>query len=172
MKRRELERELAKAGVDGRRLKPIAAAGLCRPQGCRPDRCTRGVQSSLEDRRGVSANERGEKCAPHPALPRSAKARGDGVSATTTAATRWREAWRRIMAAMDADEVHDFLTPDEEMRWLRALACHLLETTKSVRPLTRDEILDRLSIVLAESRGAPLTRKSKRRIRRPRARSA
>jgi hypothetical protein len=72
---------------------------------------------------------------------------------SAVAATRAREAWRRIMAAMNADEVHDFLTPEEEMRWLRSLAHHLLEITKSVRPLTREEILDRLAIVLAESRG-------------------
>ena len=93
---------------------------------------------------------------------RGAQGRGDGVSDTTAAATRAREAWRRIMAAMKADEVHDFLTPDEEMRWLRSLAHHLLQTTQSVRPLTREEILDRLAIVLAESRGEPSTRKGKR----------
>jgi hypothetical protein len=84
------------------------------------------------------------------------------VNDSTAAAIRAREAWRRIMAAMNADEVHDFLTPDEETRWLRSLARHLLETTKSVRPLTREEILDRLSIVLAESRGEPPTRRGKR----------
>jgi len=84
------------------------------------------------------------------------------VNDSTTAATRAREAWRRIMAAMNADEVHDFLTPDEETRWLRSLARHLLETTKSVRPFTREEILDRLAIVLAESRGGPPTRGGKR----------
>ena len=89
-------------------------------------------------------------------------ARAHAVSATTAAATRAREAWRRITAAMNADEVRDFLTPDEEMRWLRSLAHHLLETTKSVRPLTRDEVLDRLAVVLAESRGEPSTRKGKR----------
>jgi hypothetical protein len=44
---------------------------------------------------------------------------------------------------------------------LVALARHLLETMKSVRPLTRDEILDRLAIVLAESRGEPSTRTGK-----------
>jgi len=84
------------------------------------------------------------------------------VSDTTAAATRAREAWRRIVAAMNAHEVHDFLTPDEEMCWLRSLAHYLLETTKSVRPLTREEILDRLAIVLAESRGEPSTPKGKR----------
>ena len=84
------------------------------------------------------------------------------MSDSTAAATRAREAWQRIMAAMSADEVHDFLTPDEEVRWLRSLAHHLLETTKSVRPLTREEILDRLAIVLAESRGEPSTPKRKR----------
>ena len=93
---------------------------------------------------------------------RGAKARGDGVSATTAAATRAREAWRRIAAAMNGDEVHDFLTPDEELRWLHSLADHLLEITQSVRPLTRDEILDRLAVVLAESRGEPSTPKGKR----------
>jgi hypothetical protein len=84
------------------------------------------------------------------------------VGATTAAETRAREAWRRIVAAMNADEVHDFLTPDEEIRWLRSLAHHLLQTTKSVRPLTRDEILDRLAILLAESRGEPSTPKGNR----------
>ena len=83
------------------------------------------------------------------------------MSATTAAATRAREAWRRIVAAMNGDEVHDFLTPNEEMRWLRSLAHHLLQTMKSVRPLTRDEILDRLAVVLAESLGKPSTPKSK-----------
>ncbi len=81
---------------------------------------------------------------------------------SAAAATRAREVWRRIMAPMNADQVHDFLTPDEETRWLRSLARHLLETTKSVRPLTREEILDRLAIVLAESRGEPSVPKGKR----------
>ena len=51
---------------------------------------------------------------------------------------------------------------DEERRWLRSFADHLLGTAKSTRPLTRDEILDQLAIALADSRGEPSTQKGTR----------
>ena len=44
---------------------------------------------------------------------------------------------------------------DEERRWSRLIADHLLETTKSTRPLSREETLDQLVIVLADSRCGP-----------------
>ena len=69
--------------------------------------------------------------------------------------TRARKAWRKIIKSMSADQLQDLLTSDEELAWLRSVARHLLEPTISTRPLTRDEALDRLAAVLAESREPP-----------------
>ena len=56
---------------------------------------------------------------------------------------------------MSTDQVQDLLTSDEELSWLRSVARHLLEPTISTRPLTRNEVLDCLAAVLAESREPP-----------------
>ena|GEM_PF-1885965 len=69
--------------------------------------------------------------------------------------SRARKAWRKIVEPMNTDQVQDLLTSDEELSWLRTVAQHLLEPTVSTRPLTRDEVLDRLAAVLAGSRGEP-----------------
>ena len=69
--------------------------------------------------------------------------------------TKATKAWRKIVEAINTDQVRDLLTSDEELTWLRSVAQHLLEPTISSRPLTRDEVLDRLAAVLAESRGEP-----------------
>jgi hypothetical protein len=69
--------------------------------------------------------------------------------------TRARKAWRKIVEPMNTEQLRDLLTSDEELSWLRSIAQHLLEPTVSTRPLTRDEALDRLAAVLAESREPP-----------------
>ena len=69
--------------------------------------------------------------------------------------SRAMKAWRKIVESMNTDQVRELVTSDEELSWLRCIAQHLLEPTVSTRPLTRDEVLDRLSTVLAESRGEP-----------------
>ena len=69
--------------------------------------------------------------------------------------TRARKAWRKIIESMSSDQMQDLLTSDEELAWLRSVARHLLEPTVSTRPLTRNEALDRLAAVLAESREPP-----------------
>jgi len=74
------------------------------------------------------------------------------VSDRAAGLTRATKAWRKIVESMSADQVQDLLTSDEELTWLRSVARHLLEPTISTRPLTRDEVLDRLAAVLAESR--------------------
>ena len=63
---------------------------------------------------------------------------------------------------MTAHQTQNLLTSDEELSWLRSVARHLLEPTVSTRPLNRDEVLDRLAAVLAESRGEPQTERGKR----------
>jgi hypothetical protein len=77
------------------------------------------------------------------------------VSERAAGLTKARKAWRKIVESMDTDQVRDLLTSDEELTWLRSVAQHLLEPTVSTRPLTRDEVLDRIAAVLAESRGEP-----------------
>jgi hypothetical protein len=77
------------------------------------------------------------------------------VSTRPAGLTKARKAWRKIVESMDTDQVRDLLTSDEELSWLRSVAQHLLEPTVSTRSLTRDEVLDRLAAVLAESRGEP-----------------
>ena len=76
--------------------------------------------------------------------------------------TRARKAWRKIIESMSTDQVQDLLTSDEELSWLRSVARHLLEPTVSTRPLTRDEVRDRLAAVLTESRGKPPAQGGKR----------
>jgi hypothetical protein len=80
------------------------------------------------------------------------------VSDRTLGFTRARTAWRKIVESMNADQLHDLLTSDEAVSWLRTVVPRLLETSKSVPPLTRDEILDHLATVLVESRGEPQRR--------------
>jgi len=77
------------------------------------------------------------------------------VSERAAGLTKARKAWRKIVESMDTDQVRDLLTSDEELTWLRFVAQHLLEPSVSTRPLTRDEVLDRIATVLAESRGEP-----------------
>ena len=77
------------------------------------------------------------------------------MSEGVTGLTRARNAWRKIIESMSTDQVRDLITSDEELSWLRSVAQHLLEPTVSTRPLTRDEALDRLAAVLAESREPP-----------------
>ncbi len=77
------------------------------------------------------------------------------MSGRAAGLTRARKAWRKIVEPMSADQARDLLTSDEELSWLRLVAQHLLEPTVSTRPLTRDEALDRLAAVLAESREPP-----------------
>jgi len=77
------------------------------------------------------------------------------VSDRAAGLTRAAKAWRKIIESMSTDQVQDLLTSDEELSWLRTVAQHLLEPTVSTRPLTRDEVLDRLAAVLADSRGEP-----------------
>ena len=84
------------------------------------------------------------------------------MSDRATGLTKARKAWRKMVESMNADQIQDLLTSDEELSWLRSVAQHLLEPTISSRPLTRDEVLDRLASVLAESRGAPFIPDRKR----------
>jgi len=77
------------------------------------------------------------------------------VSTRAAGLTKASKAWRKIIEPMNSDQLRDLVTSDEELSWLRSVAQHLLEPTVSSRPLTRDEVLNRLAAVLAESRGEP-----------------
>jgi len=77
------------------------------------------------------------------------------VSTRAAGLTKASKAWRKIHEPMNSDQLRDLVTSDEELSWLRSVAQHLLEPTVSSRPLTRDEVLNRLAAVLAESRGEP-----------------
>jgi hypothetical protein len=68
---------------------------------------------------------------------------------------RAREAWRRTLVTMNSDEMDDFLTPDEEHRWLKRVSLDVVRTPISLRACTRQDVLDHLAAVLAESRGHP-----------------
>jgi hypothetical protein len=84
------------------------------------------------------------------------------VSERAASLTKAKKAWRKIVESMNTDQVRDLLTSDEELIWLRSVAQHLLEPIVSTRPLTRDEVLDRVAAVLAESRGDPPTSDGRR----------
>lgn len=66
-----------------------------------------------------------------------------------------REAWRRTLVRMRSEEVDELLTPDEGTRWLELVSRDVVETPLSLRARTREEVLDQLAAVLAESRGDP-----------------
>ncbi len=68
---------------------------------------------------------------------------------------RARAAWRRTLVTMDSEEMDDFLTPDEEVRWLQLVSQDVVETPLSLRARTREDVLAHLAAVLAESRGDP-----------------
>jgi len=69
-----------------------------------------------------------------------------------------RDAWRRTLVTMRSEEMDDFLTPDEEIRWLRLVSRDVVKTPLSLRARTRQDVLDHLAAVLAESRGDPASR--------------
>lgn len=68
---------------------------------------------------------------------------------------RAREAWRRTLVTMRSEEMDDLLTHDEEVRWLQLVSRDLVKTPLSLRARTRQDVLDHLAAVLAESRGDP-----------------
>jgi hypothetical protein len=71
---------------------------------------------------------------------------------------RAREAWRRTLVTMRSEEMDDLLTPDEEVRWLQLVSRDVIKTPLSLRARTRQDVLDHLAVVLAESRGDPASR--------------
>jgi hypothetical protein len=68
---------------------------------------------------------------------------------------RAREAWRRTLVTMDSEEMDSLLTRDEEIRWLERVSRDVVRTPISLRARTRQDVLDHLAAVLAESRGGP-----------------
>ena len=68
---------------------------------------------------------------------------------------RAREAWRRTLVTMRSEEMDDLLTPEEEIRWLELVSRDVINTPLSLRARTRQDVLDHLAAVLAESRGDP-----------------
>jgi hypothetical protein len=68
---------------------------------------------------------------------------------------RAREAWRRTLVTMRSEEMDDLLTPAEEVCWLERVSRDVVSTPLSLRARTRQDVLDHLAAVLAESRGDP-----------------
>jgi hypothetical protein len=68
---------------------------------------------------------------------------------------RAREAWRRTLVTMDSEDMDSLLTRDEEIRWLERVSRDVVRTPISLRARTRQDVLDHLAAVLAESRGGP-----------------
>jgi hypothetical protein len=56
---------------------------------------------------------------------------------------------------MRSEEMDDLLTPDEENRWLELVSRDVVTAPLSLRARTRQEVLDHLATVLADSRGDP-----------------
>ncbi len=73
----------------------------------------------------------------------------------SASADRAIEAWRRTLVTMRSEEMDELLTPDEETQWLSLVAGNVVDAPLSLRALTRQDVLDRLAVVLARSRGNP-----------------
>jgi hypothetical protein len=71
---------------------------------------------------------------------------------------RAREAWQRTLLTMRSEEMDALLTPDEEIRWLQSVSRDVVKTPLSLQARTRQDVLDHLAAVLAESRGDPASR--------------
>ena len=80
---------------------------------------------------------------------------GCGMKKAMNETHRAREAWRRTLWTMRSEEMDDLLTPTEETRWLERVSRDVVTTPLSLRARTRQDVLDHLAAVLAESRGEP-----------------